>query len=846
MKKSLIVSVAILMVVLVGTAIIPMFSAVAPASANIVDSDRSAASNAERPSNVTDSDEVPTLSNRSSLATTSESSSPQEYVVVVESDSRMDTDALARFGRVGTVAGTRVELTMVSTNVSQVRSLPWVQQVHGQIVPAEPATDSFNVSTVGADRVHEIGISGEKVDIGVIGVGSDTTDVPYEDQIVAVRNFKTEPFDADPDHDTAATEQLAEVAPGANLYLTGVKSSVDFAAAVDYLITQDVDIILTEVAYYGTVGDGTSFIANQVENANASDIAVITPVGNSRMSHYRGEFTDPDGDSVHEFSAEDETNRLGGEAVDVSGLFTFYLTWSDFDSDTISDYSLSLWHHGEEEYVASSTPLSSADDQPAERLQYRTDGFEPLSLVIRHHSGDTADTIELHGPDWTRGLEHLVPERSIVPPATAPSAVGVAAYNSNTDEIAAYSAEGPVGDHDGVTVAGPSHLPASPFPSGFTGTSGAGPYVAGTTALMEEAHTNELGTPTIRQTLRDTADDLPAPSTRDGGGLVNASEAVSAVSSPSSESMNATRSISNTSVAPGGTTVVTLSVNLSETSSDFRISETFDPAFDEVAVVDDDDALLTSTKENGSEVFGSWSGVSEVTLQYEVTVPDNATEGDEFTLNGTATDNDAGDTVNVSGDRVITVAAGEPGGGDGDDDESSGDSALTATRTINKTEISAGGTTEVTVTADANGTSSDFRISETFDPAFASVSITNSDGATVSSATDAGDELFASWGGISEVTLVYSVTLPDDAEPGTNFTISGTATDADRGTEISPTGNATITAVESDPAMMYTRDNRTVDTVGLANAARDFRDGDISPAVLARVAAAFRSGEPIS
>lgn len=457
----------------------------------------------------------------------------ESYVVVVDGSASNYSTLLAAYGELGTVSDNRADVSMPPTKASTVRSLEWVVSVQRQSHGVRTTTNSSeNISSIEADTIHQNGIQGDGVKIGVIGVGPAVSNVPYEGQIAGVQNFKDdEPIDASPDHDTAAVEQVAEIAPGAELYLTGVQSSTDFGAAMQYLIDQDVDIVLTELAYYGRPGDGSSYIAQQVNLATAEGVTVVSPAGNGRLSHYEAQFSDPDDDGYHNFSQDDELNRLGGADSAVSGArgqLTFYLTWSDFDSNSVSDYDFYLYNERTGNFVASSKRAQTNGATPVEAISYSTSEFEPLSLVVYHYAGDTDDQIEIHGPNWAYRNEYHVPGGSVVPPATASTAVSTAAYVTPEARLADYSAEGPVTNRPGISIAGYSHLPATTYDDVFTGTSGAGPYVAGTAALVEEA-SGGLSPSETRTILQQTADPLPQPPERTGTGLINATAAVSSV-----------------------------------------------------------------------------------------------------------------------------------------------------------------------------------------------------------------------------------------------------------------------------------------------------------------------------
>jgi PKD repeat protein len=494
-----------------------------------------------RPSNTTEQREPsdpPEPPNRSSRGTESkvqiQTDSLNSYTIVSTKNGSLQENELRKYGEIGTTTETRAEVTMPPRNVSKVEALEWVQAIRIQRTATSPDTDTFDIGSIKVDQFHEQGIRGDGVKVGVIdSSGFETQGVAYKDQIADTRNYKQTPLTANADHGTASTEQVAEMAPDARLYLTAIQTEVDFGAAVNYLVQQDVDVILTELAYYAAPGDGTSYLAQQTDRASEAGITVVSPAGNGRLSHYESEFSDSDGDKLHNFDGMDETNRLGGKGMEVKGSgkqLDFILTWSDFDSAIVSDYDLYLYNERTQTYVAGSQRSQIAGAAPWEQVSYSTDNYKPISLIVHHVSGDQTDTIELHGPNWQFKNEYHTPSGSIVPPATSSTAIAVGSYNSQKEELAAYSAQGPVGGANGITVVGRSHLPVSVYDDVFTGTSGAGPYVAGTVALMQASTTATLSPLEVRNTLRETADQQPHSATRVGGGLINASAAVTAVS----------------------------------------------------------------------------------------------------------------------------------------------------------------------------------------------------------------------------------------------------------------------------------------------------------------------------
>jgi hypothetical protein len=500
------------------------------------DEQGSLSTNSVRPSNVTSTVEPPdpTVEEARRLSSvTKDRNEQQQFVAIAKENASINTSELSTFAEVGTITTSRAEIILPSQNISAVQDLDWVKRVQKQRlgdVPNSYAANVQNISSIEAEQLHQNGINGDNVKIGIIGGGPYISNVPYEEQIVDTRNFKESSSlpDENPEHDTAALEQVSEMAPQSDLYVTAIRSQTDFGRAVEYLINKNVDVILTEVTYNVAPGDGTGYVAQKVNQATSSGVTVVTPAGNGRAGHYEGFFYDSDSDSLHNFDGQDEVNRIGGEGNEVNGEYRFTITWSDFDSNSQSDYDLYIYNERTEEYVASSHTIDYYPQTPAEIVTYETNGYEPISLVIKHRAGDSADNVEIHGGNdyGSNPLEYNVPEGSIVPPATAQSAVSVGAYNTPDEQIATYSNQGPIGTRSGITVTGYSHLSSEYYEHGYGGTSGAAPYVAGTVALLHGT-ADELSPQKTKQTIRKTADHLPEPPNRVGAGLIDASAAVS-------------------------------------------------------------------------------------------------------------------------------------------------------------------------------------------------------------------------------------------------------------------------------------------------------------------------------
>ncbi|MFO8011727.1 MAG: hypothetical protein R6X20_00335, partial [Phycisphaerae bacterium] len=120
---------------------------------------------------------------------------------------------------------------------------------------------------------------------------------------------------------------------------------------------------------------------------------------------------------------------------------------------------------------------------------------------------------------------------------------------------------------------------------------------------------------------------------------------------------SAERSIESSEANPGETVPVTTSVTFGASTSDARINDVIDPnvSAENIEVTDDDGATISSYQESSGTITGSWGGVDSITLEYEVTIPEDASAGDTYDFSGEAEDGDADDVSSITGNETIEV-----------------------------------------------------------------------------------------------------------------------------------------------------------------------------------------------
>lgn len=128
------------------------------------------------------------------------------------------------------------------------------------------------------------------------------------------------------------------------------------------------------------------------------------------------------------------------------------------------------------------------------------------------------------------------------------------------------------------------------------------------------------------------------------------------VDEPGQEIRTAEREIDATTVPAGESTEVTVTAELNEETEDLRIVETFEPAeFAEISILDDSGATISQVTDDSDELAASWGGVEDVTITYEVAIPEDAEDGETVELSGTVEDEVAGLEETIGGDDTIEV-----------------------------------------------------------------------------------------------------------------------------------------------------------------------------------------------
>ncbi len=384
---------------------------------------------------------------------------------------------------------------------------------------AEPmASPSEGVSQSGASDWQDLGITGGGVKVAVIDIGFAgytsllNNDLPPT-ALVHPKSFLSTGSMGVSTHGAQVAQTIFDMAPGIEMWLVTVSTDIEFADAMDWLITQNVDIINSSIGFLNyDDGDGNSAtggvnpLINSVNRVDSAGILFVIASGNQAVGHQEQTYADFLVTAVHSHNWASPTGTdiyneiIGWPSSGACRQVTAKLTWNDWGHLELAqapvgqDYDLHLmrffggvWS----EIATSENDQEVGYPWPAEDLSFCAPSGGKIAIVVERKNNLGPSYLEVYA-NWR--LEYQTPGSSLVSPADAPNAFTVGAFNWR-DTSLMDSSQGPVngagGDPGGVAIkpdiSGPTctstNLVDGQGGNGFCGTSAAAAHVAGAAAL---------------------------------------------------------------------------------------------------------------------------------------------------------------------------------------------------------------------------------------------------------------------------------------------------------------------------------------------------------------------------
>jgi len=418
---------------------------------------------------------------------------------------------------------------ILPARLQEVADLPVVRFVD---LPNYGVTNAGSVTTQGdgviqAEQMRGLGTTGNGIKVGVIsdGINALTSSITLGDLPTAGITMPAAPltgggisldsplpgatvFTSTPvgradltsgSEGRALLEIIHDIAPDAQLFFAPVGgTTLAFQRAVRWLTAQGVRVVADDVLFFNAGPyNGTSVVSQELSAAVGSGVSYFVSVGNYAQQHYRGLFTDTDGDTFHEFDRSlglprvDNAGETLNVAVQSGGTVMILLQWNDPFGGSTNNYDLCVHypHDVPASPLGCSTNPQTGTQNPTEAGDVINNGSTPVTIGVSiHRVGGAAPRV------FDLFILGGVMNEFVVPAGSVPNGgdagggvISVGAVNWQTpNTIEFFSSRGPTTDGrlkpelvapDGVSTSVPGFSP-------FFGTSASAPHAAGLAALL--------------------------------------------------------------------------------------------------------------------------------------------------------------------------------------------------------------------------------------------------------------------------------------------------------------------------------------------------------------------------
>jgi len=418
-------------------------------------------------------------------------------------------DAIKKAGAIIEISDKNLIQAQVPVSMlNAIADLPFVNNIHR---PEKYRTfvTSEGAAAINATVLHNNGINGSGVKIAVLDLGFQDYQSKLQTELPS--NVVVKSFTANRDitgggevHGTAVAETVHDIAPGASLYLVNFATDLEQNSAVNWLISQNVDIISCSTGKLLGPKDGTDYADGIVKKATDAGILWVNSAGNEAEEHWMGTFYDPDLNGFHNFADGDETQDIfatQGSTIEVD------LDWDDWPYSN-QDYDLYLYD-SQLKMVGSSVNFQTGTQSPDEEIVYTAAYTGYYKIKIKKYSATRNVKFHLYCL-YCQNMQYIVPAGSITIPGTSADSLTVGATYWSNDALESFSSQGPTDDgRIKPDVAAPDGASNSVY-GHFYGTSASAPHTSGGAALLLQMNLN-LSVNQLKQALESGAKDLGVP-----------------------------------------------------------------------------------------------------------------------------------------------------------------------------------------------------------------------------------------------------------------------------------------------------------------------------------------------
>jgi hypothetical protein len=375
------------------------------------------------------------------------------------------------------------------------------EHIQGFRVPTPTLTSGLKLQgvagigakTIGADKWHAAGITGKGIKVGILDMGfggfADLLGSELPENVET--NISARAMNAQQEnHGTACAAVVHSVAPDAELFLAYFdgNSRDSFIEALTWLQEQGVQVINYSVGSAIGPRDGTFGDAPLVDAfVRETGILWVVAAGNYALSHTILKYKAGE-DGLHNFGDNDDVYTMpfiAGEPV-TSVVMNWNGNWKGGEK---SQYDFFILDENGNELAAGNEPRrGKRNDFPFQIQVFEANPGSIYYLAIRRTRGTTDNLLDIFIPNGVIVPWAQVPQLSVTTPGDADSALTVGATGLSKDVLEDYSSQGPTFDERiKPDISAPTGEVVAGYDSGFIGTSGAAPMVAGAAALIWQA-----------------------------------------------------------------------------------------------------------------------------------------------------------------------------------------------------------------------------------------------------------------------------------------------------------------------------------------------------------------------